>query len=46
MLGMINTLDEEVGNITQALKAAGLYNDSVIVFSSDNGGAVAGTLRC
>lgn len=35
---MLWKLDEGVGNVTRALAAAGLANDTVLVFSSDNGG--------
>jgi hypothetical protein len=42
MLGMISAMDSTVGNITAALKRAGMWEDTVLVFSSDNGGAVAG----
>ena len=34
---MLYKLDEGIGNITQALKDSGLYDNSVIVFSTDNG---------
>lgn len=39
---MVASLDESVGNITKALKEAGMFNSSVIVFTTDNGGAPAG----
>ena len=35
----ITALDTAVGDIVESLKAAGLYDKSVILFSSDNGGA-------
>ena len=31
-------LDDLIGNITQSLKKTGLYENTVFVFSSDNGG--------
>lgn len=36
--GMLACLDEGIGNITATLKAAGLYEQSVLVLSNDNGG--------
>ena len=41
MLAMLAALDDSVGRVVTAWKAAGLYSNSVIVFQSDNGGAVA-----
>ena len=35
MLGMIASLDSAIGNVTRAIKARGLYDNSVIVFSSE-----------
>lgn len=41
-------LDEAIGNITQALKDTGMWDNTVIIFSSDNGGMVppAGGVGC
>ncbi|XP_014406023.1 PREDICTED: arylsulfatase J [Myotis brandtii] len=35
---MLSCLDEAVGNVTLALRAHGLYNNSILIYSSDNGG--------
>jgi hypothetical protein len=42
MLGMLASLDSAISNVTAAIRARGLYDNSVLVFSSDNGGAVGG----
>lgn len=41
MLAMLAALDDSVDKIVAALKQARLYSNTVIIFSSDNGGAVA-----
>lgn len=37
MYGYISEMDDVVGNITATLKAKGLYDNTLIIFSSDNG---------
>jgi len=40
-LGMVTAMDDAVGNITEALKSSNLYDNSVILWFSDNGGPIA-----
>lgn len=43
---MISLLDEHVGQIVQKLKDAGVYDNTIIIFSSDNGASNEGGADC
>ncbi|GAB1600814.1 arylsulfatase J-like [Argonauta hians] len=40
--GMVSALDDGIGEVVKALKTYGLYSNSIILFSTDNGGPVWG----
>nr|XP_045581862.1 arylsulfatase I-like [Procambarus clarkii] len=42
VLAMVTVLDEQVGRVVEALKASGHYQNTLIVFSTDNGGTKIG----
>ncbi|XP_064082519.1 arylsulfatase B-like [Macrobrachium nipponense] len=39
-LGMVMAMDDMVGRVVAALKATGHYENSVIIFTTDNGGSI------
>jgi len=40
--GMLTSLDNSVGQVVKALTEANMLNNSIIVFTTDNGGPAAG----
>ncbi|XP_046580068.1 arylsulfatase B-like [Haliotis rubra] len=38
--GMVNALDEAIGNVTDALKEKGLYDNTLFLLTADNGGEI------
>jgi len=42
---MLSALDDSIGNVTQALYHRGMLNNTVIIFSTDNGGPADGYNR-
>ena len=42
LLAMLSALDDSVGNITSTLKKRGMLENTIIAFSTDNGGAAHG----
>lgn len=41
--GMVSALDDSIGDIFSALHKANILNESIIIFTTDNGGATGGT---
>ena len=40
LLGMLSAMDEAIGKVVQALKDTEKYNNTIILFTTDNGGSV------
>ena len=43
--GMTTALDDGIGNVTRALREAGMYDTTLIIFYADNGGPLVTTGR-
>lgn len=41
-LAMLSVLDDSVANVTAALRDSGMYDNTVLIFTTDNGGPVDG----
>ena len=41
VLGMLSAMDEAVGKVVDALKKSGDYDNTLLVFTTDNGGSVS-----
>ena len=42
---MVTSLDESIGRVTEALMKKNIYDNTIIVFATDNGGAPNGMER-
>ncbi|CAG2180198.1 unnamed protein product, partial [Oppiella nova] len=42
-VGMVSALDDSVGEVMAALKMADILNNTIVVFTTDNGGSTRGT---
>ncbi len=40
--GMVETMDTAVGNVLETLERSGLQDDTIVIFTSDNGGVSSG----
>ena len=38
--GMLSAADEGIGNVTRALQDSGLWDDTLVIFTTDNGGPI------
>ena len=41
VLGMLAAMDEAVGKVVDALKKSGDFDNTILIFTTDNGGSVS-----
>lgn len=42
MTGMVSAVDDSIGHVVEALTSRGMMDNTIIIFTTDNGGPAAG----